>query len=207
MNPDVFITLALPLLTFTALACVLMLAGLGHTRPVPDSSSPEYPEGDPQLIYELAKERLSTQLDSVESLDTKIGMLVSLASALLGIAAAVYALRAATKSGAVPPLTHGQIATLVAGTALYLIVAASGLWAYFVRGWEGAPDVNSVWSRQTRHNGVALKWEVANDYIHSCEENASKVRQKVVALRIVFVCVILESLVLATSLYLVATRA
>jgi hypothetical protein len=169
------------------------------------NKSSGYPDRDPQLMYELAKEGLASQLESVNALDGKIAMLVSLASALLGITAAVYALRAATKSGSVPALTSGEVATLVVGGVAYLVVAAKGLWAYFVHTWSGAPDLDAIWEKQKGDlSNARLKWEVANDFMYSADDNQSALDSKVRALRIIFAGTVVESIVLVISLFLVA---
>ena len=51
-----------------------------------------YPDGDPHLVYEVARDYLTAQLSFVDALDAKLGVFFTGASGLLGVAAAILAL-------------------------------------------------------------------------------------------------------------------
>jgi hypothetical protein len=166
----------------------------------------KYPKRDPQLMYELAKDRLACQLGTIDAIDGKIATLVTLASAMLGIAAAVLALRVAPASTSQhTPSNTPALITLGIGVVVYLYVAYHGLRAYLARDWNIGPSLDCVWRQ---HKGKELdddiKWGVANDFLYDYEENQTDCEVKTSAMRRVFVGAVLETAVLVIALSLVA---
>lgn len=86
------------------------------------STQSAYPDRDPQLFYELTRDRLASQLILLSALEQKIGLLIGLSSALLGILAAGFAL-----SGSLGGL---GILLLLAVSAVYVVAAYKGSHAY-----------------------------------------------------------------------------
>jgi hypothetical protein len=56
----------------------------------------DFPASDPELMYDLARARLDRQLGVVDSIDAKLSGFFAAGSALLGIVAAIYAIRPST---------------------------------------------------------------------------------------------------------------
>jgi hypothetical protein len=58
----------------------------------PKSKSGEYPDRDPDLFYDLVRDRLARQHETIDALDGKISQLFALSTGLLGILTPVFAL-------------------------------------------------------------------------------------------------------------------
>jgi len=72
-----------------------------------------YPEHrDPRVLHQLAADQLHEQLSAIEGTDGKIAVLLSLASGLLGIAAATFALHTSATVG-----NHAETVWSVPGSA------------------------------------------------------------------------------------------
>lgn len=166
------------------------------------SSAEQYPPRDPGLYLAVAKERLDSQMAFVDALDSKIGLLVSVASGLLGILAAVFALRSVqAESTASAP----EIVTLVLAGCAYLVAASSGLGAYFLRSWKTGPPLPQTWDLMWGSDGDQLVgWKLGNIYRLSYEQNQANHRRKSNAVRVLFIAVVIQSLLAALALALVA---
>jgi hypothetical protein len=161
----------------------------------------DFPDCDPQVFYELARDRLSTQLSIIDALDDKIGLLAGLASGLLGILAAVFALSAEASAA--------QLVVLVGATVAYGYVATESLRAYRERDWHVGPDLRQVWDEM--HDGEKVsdalwKWRMANDTWASYKHNHVSEKAKADALPGIFVGVVIQSGLVVLALVLVATE-
>lgn len=157
-------------------------------------------------MYEVARDRLSTQLNFIDAVDGKIATLVSMASALLGIAAAVFALHAtsATPTKDNQGLTGSEIATLAVGALIYAVIVWHGMKAYLCRDWDVGPSLAALWKQhQTDDSDDRIKWGVAVDLWHGYDDNKPMSATKERALRIIFAGVALETLVLVGAISLV----
>lgn len=165
----------------------------------------KYPDRDPQMFYELARDRLANQLATIDALDSKIGLLFTLGSGLLGILAAVFALRASTSD---ETIGTSAVLVVVAAACAYVVVSFFGVKAYLARSWRVGPDLSQVWADQwTSEDDAVLRWEVANAIWSDYEANRDDVTTKTKALLWIFAGVIVESLLLALALALVAGAA
>jgi hypothetical protein len=166
-----------------------------------ESGDPPFPQRDPDLFFELARDRLNTQLSSIDALDSKIGVLFSLSSGLLGILAAVVALRSAGEEAISRPVWG----LLVAAGVAYAFVACSAVRAYRARSWGVGPSLlktwNALWGEDT---DARIKWRVANRIWADYENNRRAVRTKTDSLLMAFTGVIIQSLLLVLALVLVA---
>lgn len=163
--------------------------------------APTYPTSDPDLFYDLAKERLAVQLETLDANDNKVGLLFSTSSALLGILAAVYALK---------PTRLGLLEYMALGVfvAFYLVVCWQSERAYRCRDWNVGPNLNEVYrafsgSRDDRN----LKWRVANHIRRDYEKNQPMANVKSMALQLILPCVICQTLILVLALVSVAEAA
>jgi len=162
----------------------------------PETASPKYPQRDPDLFYELARDRLNTQLSMLSAVDDKIGLLVSLGSALLGIHAAVLAVSGAL--GAV------DIVFLILALGAYAFVAFPGFEAYRARYWSVGAKLDRVWADLwTEADDATLKWRVANTTWAYYRQNQAAHEAKGGALRMVFIAVLLQTLLVVLALALV----
>lgn len=165
------------------------------------STRENYPRRDPQLFYELARERLASQLSAIDSLDNKIGMLVSLASGLIAILAAVFALRG-------KPFGSAEYTTLSVSVLVYLATSVYGIKAYWTRPWSVGPALIAVWNRLWGDDDDELaKWKTANDFRGYYERNRPAQRMKETALPWILAGVVTQTLCLVLTLCLVAAGA
>jgi hypothetical protein len=161
-----------------------------------------FPDRDPSLFYDLAKDQLGTQLATIDALDNKIGMLVGLGSALLGIVAAVFAL---TASASGEPISTPQACTLAATGVAYAFVAYWGVKAYFCRNWNIGPKLQQVWDDLLGDaTDERIRWGVANSNWAFRERNLKAENTKADALTGIFVAVVIQAALVGAALALVA---
>jgi hypothetical protein len=160
-----------------------------------------YPTRDSQVFLGLARDRLSVQLETLDALDTKIAMLFSTSTALLGILAAVLALKAGHFNG-------WDYAGVLASLAAYVFAAVESWRAYRVREWKVGPELHSVWRLYSEaaenESDAQLGWIVGNKLRLHYEANQADVTQKIDALRLVGPAVFIQTLILVLTLVLVA---
>jgi hypothetical protein len=169
------------------------------------SQKKDFPARDPQLFYELARDRLSTQLSLIDALDSKVISLLGFASALLGILAAVFALRASRATESTGVL---GVLLLAAASVTYGVVAWHGIRAYRSRSINLGPDLREVWDATWSDGDDALvKWQVANACWSHYEENRVVQETKSNALPPMLVAVVIQSVLVVLALVWVAVVA
>lgn len=159
-----------------------------------------FPDRDPQLFYELAKDQLSTQLGSIDAVDNKLGLLFSVSSALMGILVAVFAVRG-------PAAFHAAEYTIVSISGLvFIATGALTFIAYRGRDWDIGPDLLTVWNDlwDSSQDDDLLKWKVANDFRGYYEENVPLEERKTSFLPWVVLGIIVQTATLCSALGLVA---
>lgn len=181
------------------------------TTGTPEIDRSVFPDRDPQLMFEVAKDRLSNQLSFIDALDAKLAVLVSVASALLAIAAAVFALHAATTTttatGAIAAVgvSGWDLAVLAFGALVYALVAWFGGKAYRCRDWNVGPTLEALWDEHyTGDSDRRIKWGVAADMWLDYEHNQTAYTTKERALHWVFIGTALETVALVAAISLVA---
>jgi hypothetical protein len=165
----------------------------------------DYPDRDPQLFYELAKERLAAQLEFVDAVDNKLGILVSIASALMGILVAVVAVR--ESGSAATGVTTADWCVIGLSIAAYLLVGGMTLRAYRSREWDLGPDLDQVWDDywDPKLEDDLVKWNVAEAFWRFYRENKKAQEIKAEYLPRVLALVILQTLTLVAALGLVSS--
>jgi hypothetical protein len=158
-----------------------------------------YPERDARVFFDAARDRLSVQLQTLDALDTKVAVLFSTSTALLGILAAVLALKAGSFNG------WDYWAVLTSGVE-YSIVAAYSWRAYRVREWHVGPDLRSIYRlySESPDTDAQLEWAVANKFRQDYEANKPDVEKKSNALRPIGLALFIQTLTLVLTLVLVA---
>jgi hypothetical protein len=97
------------------------------------AQAPEFSERNLTLLFDLWKRELDDQISLVDSLDTKIGIFLSVASALIALLAAVVVLKA-------PHFNVFEVLSIIATSVIYfalLVQAWSGLKP---REWKAGPS-------------------------------------------------------------------
>src|SRR4051794_25679825 len=98
----------------------------------PKSRPDDYPKRDPQLFYELARDRHAAQADTLNVLDTKLSFFLSSSSALLALLVAVYALRSDT-------FEAWEWVIPAASGAAWLVLTTLALNAFHPKKWLSGP--------------------------------------------------------------------
>lgn len=122
------------------------------------------------LVFDLTRERLSAQLASVDSLDTKANFVLGSATLLTAAAATVQGL--SHYDSAV------RFVAIIFAMLLYLAVIFTSFRAYMVRGYHQAPDPTALegymWEQLETTKGTILK-EMVGCYNDNKKEIARKV--------------------------------
>ena len=116
-----------------------------------------FPKTGERLVYELARDRIGMQMNQVDALDTKLASFLGLGGALLGIGAAVLALREDT-----PPVA--TIVLFALASVLYVILAVICLRAYRIQDWNAGPKLEDAWANARRYAEQSLYWWAAEAY-------------------------------------------
>jgi len=142
-------------------------------------------DNNPGVIYDLARTKLTDQLAFGESVETKLGLFMSVGSGLLAVLAAVVVLR---HPGIV------QAGVLIAGAASFAVLACYAIPALWLTRWALGPSDDGLISR--RLAGVTERetlWEAVARYRSDYEANNPVYRGKRHALNIVLVCFTVET--------------
>jgi hypothetical protein len=167
----------------------------------PENQPPDYPLRDPQMFYELARDRLATQLSMLSAVDSKIALLVSFASGLLGLLAAVLAL-STPKDEVSLSLPH--LGLLVAAAVPYAYAAFKGIRAYRAREWSVGPKLGQVMkTMEGSKDDARVKWGLATDFWTCYFENRVAYEAKSDALQAVFLAVVIQTGLVVLALALV----
>jgi len=156
-----------------------------------------YPELSPDLMLSIARERLARQLSFLDSLDTKLAALLTGGSTLLGLLAAVLALRPAEAG------VGGWVALAFASLA-FAVLAHNAITHLDPRRWAIGTDVDLLWGDHFHQDEHLLRWETAMDYLLYYEENEPKYSAKVDAVRRASKALVIETAALLAGLAFVA---
>jgi hypothetical protein len=161
--------------------------------------SGEYPERDPQLFYELARDRHASQADALTALDAKLGLFVATSGALISIVIAVYAIR--------PNAFHGAALALLAASGLaWLLLTGVTLYAFQARKWKSGPLLPEVFDLSfTDESDSRLMWRVATVFWRDYDCNLAHLKRKGLALKRALWLFATQTVLLVAALVLVAT--
>ncbi len=154
-------------------------------------------EDDPQVLLDLVQAQLATQLAFVDAVDTKLGLFLSVGSGLLGILAAVLALRTHPQAGA-------GIWTLGAAGIAYLVLAAASGSGLASRSWDLGPEPREVEPDIGRVPLHAVKWGMTARFNEAYEANQAALERKNMLLYVSLGALVIETVALAAGLSLLA---
>ena len=170
---------------------------LNPSREANSLTQREFPDDrEPGIWYELSKDALDRQLSFVDAIDAKVGGLFGSGSALLGILAAVYALK--------PDAVKGrQTAFLVASAILYGIVALASIGTLMKRKWGTGPEVRALESlaELDGYTDNQIRWTAASTYLDDMERNEVWYGFKVWGLRLAVTFLFFETVSVALGLW------
>jgi hypothetical protein len=86
----------------------------------------------PDFFYEVSRRQLDVQLEFLDAVDDKLGLLFSIGSAEVGIIAAFLLLR--------PEVIHGRWLLLLIGALSYFALALASILGLWDRSWQVGPD-------------------------------------------------------------------
>jgi len=162
------------------------------------SQKTDFPDRDPQLFYELARDRHAAQADSLQALDNKLSFFLSSSSPLVGVLVAVYALR--------PNAFHALGLTLLsAGIGAWLLLTIAAVDAFRHRRWRSGPQLPYVFDLHFGDESDArLKWRVANVFWHDYNHNKKHEDRKARALTCAISLFVIQTVLLLATLLVVA---
>ena len=160
----------------------------------------DYPDASPDLMLSIARERLERQLCFLDALDNKLATLFAAGSGLLGILAAILALR---PSEAEPV---GWAALAVAAIA-FLVIAYHGISQLGPSPFDTGVDVDILWEDHSQQDERLLAWETAASYLCFYDNNMAAYSAKLSALRWALKALIIETYALVAGLSFIAARA
>ena len=156
-------------------------------------------EPDLTLLYEIARSRLDTQLAFLDSLDTKLGLFLSVGSAILTVAAALVAVDR-TRWSIWAALALALAIGAFIGVAFFTVTALRE------QKWGIGPDITLVAALLKREGESAATKSVINTLIDLFSGNQSAYDAKVGALAPAAIALVVETLAAAAALALVAGR-
>jgi hypothetical protein len=151
---------------------------------------------DPQPIYDLTRDHLTSQMSSVDALDAKLGLYLLAGSGMVGLLAAVFALR---------PSPHPNLWPLALCAIAYVGLAGVTIFGLQLREWKKGPKASDVARGYNQTSLQVIKQDMAVKFHKDFEANKSAYDQKVWAAAWCHVCLIAETLALLAGLWLVAT--
>jgi hypothetical protein len=145
------------------------------------------PQQSPDLPLEVARQALERQLGSLDSLDAKISNVFTWGGALLGILAAVMALR--------PERFHGKaLICFYVAVAAYAGIAAFSMWAILPRTWPSGPPADQIVADYRKGTSEAVaKWKALRAYLGSTKANADRIELKARLFQACWVLLVLQT--------------
>jgi len=157
----------------------------------------QYPDRDPQMFYELSRQRHAEQAESLNVLDGKLGLVLSSSSALLGLLIAVYALR--------PGSFHAPAHVLLAASVVaWVVLSVFALHALWHREWKNGPLLQDVFDLHFSEDAAKLQWRVATVYWRDYDQNKLHEKRKVRALNWALSLFVTQTALLVSALVLAA---
>lgn len=163
----------------------------------------QYPKsGDGRIFFDLARDRLNLQIQTLDAIDAKIAVLFGTSTTLVGILAAVLALRTEN---------FGIASDILVGVSIiaYGVSAWHGWRGYRALKWKSGPLLWQVFDAYVadprEFTDDEMTWEIADHIRLDYEENEKKMTAKSDALDRIGIALLVQTVTLAASLVLVAS--
>lgn len=131
-----------------------------------------FPGASERLVYELARDRIGGQLSQIDGLDLKLASFLGFGGTLVGIGAAVLALREDS-----PPLS--TVILVAAALLLYAVLAIKCLMGYRLQDWQVGPKLEDAWALARKHPEPVLYWWAAEAYTKFYTANRTLLKAKI----------------------------
>jgi hypothetical protein len=132
-----------------------------------------FPPADPEVMYDLARSRFDSQLAAVDGIDAKLAAFFGVGSALLGIIAAIYAIRPAA-------FPAGGWLVLELAVIVYVILAAACLAGMAPRVWDVGPAMEAIYNDHVNRSPTEIKWRASGTLLRLANKNQALYEQKAV---------------------------
>jgi hypothetical protein len=131
-----------------------------------------FPPANPEVIYDLARGRLDSQLSAIAAIDSKLAGFFGIGSALLGVVAAIYAIK---------PDVFKTGGWLVLGLALlaYVALSAVALGGMRLRDWKTGPQMEDIYDDHIHYGEAEIKWRVTSTLLKLHKKNKAAYDEKV----------------------------
>jgi hypothetical protein len=153
-------------------------------------------KSDPKILLDIVRERLQIQFAFFDALDTKSATLFAAGSALLGILAAVFAIREEFDS------TSLVVMSVASGAYVALVLGVAA--THWPRHYDVGPQLDSVWNDAQLKDDKELVTDLVVDYINYYRNNDRWTWVKVLSVRVGLVAVVVETAAVAIGLAVVA---
>ncbi|MEX0801041.1 MAG: hypothetical protein WD379_07490 [Dehalococcoidia bacterium] len=151
---------------------------------------------DAKILLAIMQERLQIQFQFFDALDSKAASLFAVGSALLGILAAVFAIR--------EEFERDGIIVISVAAAAYLFVVLAVAFSHWPRRYQVGPAIEEIWDdAQVKENNEFLS-DLIVDYIHYYRDNDRNSWVKPWAVRVGLVAILVETASIAAGLAVVA---
>lgn len=144
-----------------------------------------YPDANPDLAYDLAKNHLSILLSTVDNLDNKLTFGISLATALVAVPLTFLGIRSGQAADIIAPWPIGlMISTgclyLISTGCLYLLSLAFLFSAFWRSAWQIGLPAEKAWGQAEAYKDYPdiLYWWATEMLIDSIANNEEQYRQK-----------------------------
>ena len=161
--------------------------------PSPAGPDRTFPPTDPDVMYDIAKDRFDRQLGAVDAMDAKLAAFFGIGSAILGITAAIYAIR---------PDAFRAGGWIVVGLALiaYGVLTIVSLHGIKPRNWDIGPDMEDIFHDHVNFGKADVKWRVAFTMLRLHDRNQATYADKAwVATWCPILLVVMAALLVAAS--------
>jgi hypothetical protein len=146
------------------------------------------------MACEVVEKRLEVLWSAIDSIDTKINVVIGFASAILGLLAGFYALQ--TKEWALTSLILFGLAA-----AAYIILVILSIFAYRVKAWSYRPDVKTLLQHceNNEYTLVQMKKWLADECNESFYKNIDNLNKKADFANIALIIFIVETILLTSG--------
>jgi len=150
-------------------------------------------KSDARLLLDVAREQFQIQQSFIDALDTKIATMFAVGSALLGLLAAVFAVRP-------DEFDHDALAVVVTAGSFYALLTLAAVSALWVREFSTGPTLPSIWEDAQLTPEEEFVPKLVADYSAARRANDKLHNLKVWATRAAIICVVAETATLVAAL-------
>lgn len=147
-----------------------------------------------EIVFQEIKDRLQAQLHQVDTLDTKAGTVLSVASLVATLGAG---LPVATSSGS---LSDASLVLLLGGTILYAFAMFFGFRGYWLRNYRRDPEPGPLRDRYLFQPADFTRRRVIANMIQSYEVNRPLIESKVWNIKVAILLLAVETIAFVAAL-------